>query len=298
MHITVRSYRPLADFEPVRQFLLRHHRPFNQDGNFHPMEWEYMHTHSLLPYNKLSRFGVWENAGEIVAVVNIEFEMGEVMFQLNPAYSFLKGEMLDYAEQNLYGTDEAGRRYLRVSRLHDGDHEMHGILQARGYQKTGNDEWIGFFDLTKPVPECEIPEGFTIHSLQDENDMNKINRVLWRGFDHGDGPTPEPDTVRVMQSGPRFNPALNMVVKAPNGDYAVYCGMWFEPVHRDAYLEPLCTDPDYRRMGLGKAALYEAMRRAQDLGAVRCGAGGQDFYKRAGFIPCYSKQDWHKYLDT
>lgn len=296
MNITVRAYKPLADFERVRQFLIRHHLPYNEDGNFYPSEWEYMHTHGLLPYEKLNRIGLWENENEIVAVANFEWFLGEAMFQLNPAYAFLKPEMLTYAEQNFPGVDDEGHAFLRVSRLHNTDVEMIALLKERGYEKVSS-EWIGFFELADPVPDCPLPEGFTIVSLDEENDMQKINRAMWRGFNHPGEPEDDIDGRRVMQSGPHFDPSLNLVVKAPNGDYAVYCGMWFEPVSRDAYLEPLCTDPDYRKMGLAKAALYEAMRRARAMGALRCTAGGQPFYEKVGFVQRHTKDDWLKILD-
>lgn len=297
MNITRRPYKPLADFERVRQFLLRHHQPFNADGNFYPCEWEYMHTHSLLPYDKLSRFGLWECDGELVGVAHFEWFLGEAMFELNPRYSFLKEEMLDYAQSSFPGVDDAGRPFLTVSRLHDHDEEMIAILQARGYTKTGDWDWAGFFDLAEPPPPCPLPDGFSIVSLAQENNLAKIQRLMWRGFDHEGEPDGDLDSQRVMQTGPTFNPDLNLVVKAPNGDYAVYCGMWYDAALRESYLEPLCTDPDYRKMGLAKAALYEAMRRTQAMGSLRCVAGGQPFYQKVGFVQRHRKQDWTKYLD-
>lgn len=293
MKITTRNYRPLADFEPIRQFLIANHRFHNADGNFYPSEWEYMHTHSLAPWTVFPRIGIWENEGEIVAVANVEWYLGEFMLQINPNYSFLKPEILSYAEENLSKINEDGTRTLRLSRLHDTDTEMKALLLERGYHLVGT-EWNGFFDLSNEIPVCALPEGFTIVSLQEENDLEKINRVMWRGFDHPGEPQCDIDTRRVMQSGPHFRPELNLVVKAPKGDYAVYCGMWYEPECREAYLEPLCTDPSYRRLGLAKAALYEAMRRTQSMGALSCIAGGQPFYEKVGFVQEFVKQDWEK----
>lgn len=47
-------------------------------------------------------------------------------------------------------------------------------------------------------------------------------------------------------------------------------------------------------MGLAKAALYEAMRRTKELGALSCVAGGQPFYEKVGFVQEYVKRDWKK----
>ena len=294
MNIIFRNYKPLQDFEPIRQFLIANHRFQGKDGNFYPSGWEYMHTHSWAPWNLFPRIGIWENEGEIVAVVNMEFEYGEAFFQLNHHYDFLKPQLLDYAEKNLAKDNDDGTKTLQVCRLNSNDKEMQELLKQRGYAKNDWEEWIGFYDMTKEIPICPLPEGFTMMSLAEENDLSKINRVIWRGFNHEGEPPHDLDSPNVMQSGPRFRPSLNIIIKAPNGDYAVYCGMWFEPSTREAYLEPLCTDPDYRKLGLAKAALYEAMRRTQKMGAVSCVSGGQDFYARVGFVEQYREQDWTK----
>ena len=104
--------------------------------------------------------------------------------------------------------------------------------------------------------------------------------LMWRGFEHPNEPDCSIDTRRVMQSGPHFRPELNLVVKALNGDYAVYCGMWYEPECREAYLEPLCTDPDYRKMGLQKQHYTKPCAETKELGAPFCVAGGQPFLRK------------------
>lgn len=294
MEITLRNYKPLQDFERVRQFLITNHQDHNRDGNFYPAEWEYLHTHPLASWTLFPRIGIWEKGEEIVAVAAIEWFLGEWMLQVNPGYAFLKPEMLAYAEKNLAKENPDGTKTLRIARLHDTDQEMEQLLQEQGYALVAEEDWAGFFDLTQPIPPCPLPQGFSIVSLAEENDLGKIQRALWRGFDHPGEPEESTDGCRSMQSGPHFQPELNLVGKAPNGDYAVYCGMWYEPACKEAYLEPLCTDSSYRRLGLAKAVLYEAMRRAQALGAKSCVAGGQPFYEKVGFVKAYYKRDWEK----
>lgn len=76
--------------------------------------------------------------------------------------------------------------------------------------------------FTRPAPES--PEGFTFMSLEEENDLEKINRVLYRGLDHpGDPPVEEIELRRKMQSCPRFRFDLNVVAKKPSGEHASYC---------------------------------------------------------------------------
>lgn len=85
-------------------------------------------------------------------------------------------------------------------------------------------------------------------------------------------------------AGPNFEKSLTIVVVAPNGDYVSFAGMWFDAVNRVGYVEPVATDPDYRRMGLGAAAVRGSMRRVAALGSGVIWVGSdQEFYESLGF---------------
>lgn len=98
-----------------------------------------------------------------------------------------------------------------------------------------------------------------------------------------------------MQSGPNFRLDLTIVMVAPTGEYVSFCGMWYEPQNHFAYVEPVATDPDYRRMGLGKAAVLEGVRRCVELGATVAYVGsGQEFYRAIGFRKNHVQECWRK----
>jgi predicted N-acetyltransferase YhbS len=150
--------------------------------------------------------------------------------------------------------------------------------------------------ISEPFPRISLPDGFRLKSLADDNDLRKVHRLFWRGFGHGDEP---PDdgikNRRFMQSAPNFRKDLNIVVEAPDGNFVSYCGMWYEPVNRIAYVEPVATDPDYRRKGLGRAAVLEGVRRCGDLGATVAYVGtAKPFYLSFGFRPIYTCSVWRR----
>ena len=153
--------------------------------------------------------------------------------------------------------------------------------------------------LDKPIPKIELPEGFRFQSLADENDFHKINRVLWRGFDHpGPPPKEEVEGRKFSQQAPNFRKDLNIVVVAPDGNFVSYAGMWHLKENKVAYVEPVATDPDYRRMGLGRAAVLESARRAAVEGAEITWVGsGQPFYSAIGFEKKFTAVPWVKFLD-
>ena len=100
---------------------------------------------------------------------------------------------------------------------------------------------------------------------------------------------------RKMQSVPRFRKDLNIVAVAPGGQFAAYAGLWFDPTNRLAYVEPVATDPDYRRLGLARAAVQEGIRRCAAEGADSAYVGNDlPVYRSIGFTPIYTTCCWEK----
>jgi ribosomal protein S18 acetylase RimI-like enzyme len=246
------------------------------------------------------RIGIWEDAGEIVAVVTYESVLGEAFFQVNPAYAHLKPEMLAYAEEALSGVNDRGQRFLRAY-VPDFDAAFTAVVRDRGYVlEPRAHRPMSEFVIPKPFPPIPLREGFRLKSLADDNDLVKIDRALWRGFNHPGEPSADGPAGRAaMQTGPHFRKDLNMVVEAPNGAFVAFGGMWFDPVNRFGYVEPVATDPDYRRMGLATAAVLEGIRRCGELGASLAFVGSTlPVYLAMGFKPVYVANCWEKRFAT
>ncbi len=296
MSISFRHYGEPGDFERVGDFLVENHRPGNRDGNWLQPTWEYMHSHPFLDESSLSRIGIWEDQGEIAAVAHYESTLGEAFFELAAGYALLKPALLEYAETYLARCKENGTRYLNAY-INDFDPDFEANAIRRGYRLEARFA-RPFSQLTIPQtfsPAARLPDGFQVISLADEDDLLKVDRVLWRGFNHPGEPDGDLEGRAKMQSGPHFRKELNMVVKAPNGDYAVYCGLWYEARNQFAYVEPVATDPDYRRLGLARAALYEGIKRCAALGAGTAYVGSDlEFYQALGFRKIFTSRCWIK----
>jgi len=298
MSIQFRHYNPLVDYKRVDDFLIEHYQPGNADGNWIEPAWEYMHGHPFLDRTSLDKIGIWEDDGDIVAVAHYESILGEGFFQFHPNYQHLRGEMLDYAEQNLFGVTDEGQKYLHVY-INDFDEDFRALVKARGYQpEPHNNRPMSRFIIPDPFPPVELPEGFHLTDLAEECDWAKVHRVLWRGFDHpGEPPAgdEELESRRTMFDTPTARRDLKIAVRAPNGDFAAFCGMFYEPTNHFAYVEPVATDPTYRRMGLGKAAVLEGIRRCGASGAGVAYVGSNlAFYLAIGFQVIYQSECWIK----
>ena len=294
MSITSRPYNRARDYERINQFLIDTYTV--PQGNWLGPRWEYMHFHPILDTSSMHKIGVWEENVQIVGVVNYEGDIGHAFFQLHPEHPELKGEMLDYALKNL--TRRVGDRRRLVAWINDFDAEMAALAEARGFRRDAqNSDAQSTMPIPKPFPKVALPDGFHLQSLADENDILKVHRVLHRGFSNSGEPPLEgsggPDCRRLMQSAPNFRKDLNIVVVAKDGNYVSYGGIWYEPLNKVAYVEPVATDPEYRMMGLGKAVVMEGVRRCGELGATLAYVGsGQTFYKTLGFEARFQRVPW------
>lgn len=301
MSIQLRPYNRSEDYEKVCELLLETYVDGGQYPNWLQPRWEYMHFHPNFDTSSLDKIGIWEDENKIVAVANYEDNLGDVFFAVHKDYEYLKKEMLSYAEHNLYAKTEDGKRYVRAF-INDFDVRFTRIANSYGFEKDDRySEYraISQYSIPKPFPEITLPQGFKLKSLEEDNDFHKINRVLWRGFNHaGEPPEEEIAGRKLMQSAPGFKKNLNVVVEAPDGNFVSYCGMWLLPDDQVAYVEPVATDPDYRQMGLGRVAVLEGIRRCGEMGAqVVFVETGMEFYRKIGFRVVFYRYPWIKYLD-
>ncbi|HEY5728617.1 MAG TPA: GNAT family N-acetyltransferase [Anaerolineales bacterium] len=300
MKPVLRNYHDEQDYRSVDDFLIAHYQSGNKDGNWIEPAWEYMHFHPNLDSSSLARIGIWEEAGKTVAVAHYEWHLGEAFFQFHPSYRHLRREMIGYAEKNLYGLKKDGRKYLRAY-INDNDKDFLSLIRERGYEHDPQgDRPMAKFDIPDPFPPINLPDDFQLKSLADDCDWAKVHRVLWRGFNHeGEPPAGEDEleSRRKMFDTPNARRDLKIVVEALGGNFVAFCGMFYEPTGLFAYVEPVATDPDYRRMGLGKTAVLEGIRRCSELGAKLAYVGSdQAFYLSVGFKVIHTSQCWLKYL--
>jgi GNAT superfamily N-acetyltransferase len=269
MRAEIKRYKMLSDFERVSSLLRDNFVRYQKNGNITQPRWEYAHVHPAFNYQLAHRFGIWEEQGDIVAVAFYEMDVGECFMAAKLGVRKLDVWTFDYEAQVIQ------------------------TLIKRGYEKK-HAEPIRIYRYEKGFPAYTLPKGFSMVSLEDENDIQKIHGVLWRGFNHGDEPDDEVDCRLQMQSAPHFRKDLTIIIKAPNGEYACFCGMWLDGVNDYAYLEPLATDPRYRGRGLGMAALMEAMKRTQKFGATYSTGGEGAFYTRIGFETIHHYEKWSR----
>jgi len=294
--IQVKQYSIQDDYNRVGDFLQR-----TYDGTYHhwlQARWEYMHYHPNFNESNVKKIGLFEENGKIVAVANYEENLGQAYFQYDKQYQDLKPRMLQYAEDNLFEIAKDNQKKITIY-IDDNDSVMEELALLNGYKKnTDYPEYRSHsvMDLVGYSLEYQLPSGYKITSLEEETDINKYHQVLWSGFNH-DGTTPKEDLVSryKMQSAPNYDRSLNIVAVSPDGEFASHGGIWYDPINKIGYVEPVATPPQYRRLGLAKACVLEGVKRVKEKGAERIYVGsGQKFYLAIGFKLIHSSYPWEK----
>jgi len=292
MPVVFRNYNPeplfTDDYYRVRDFLIRIDSQ-KITSRMSWSTWEWAVTHGGRDQNNLGKIGLWESGGTLVAIATYECPLGEAFLCVDEAYAHLKPELIAYAKENLH---DNGKLILS---LPDGDYEFIRSAMTQGFRPTMNNDHFALLDIDM-IPSASLPKGFSFVSMADDWDWHQYNRVMWRGFDHGGKPSHDDETIAMrkqMMSSPMIIPELAVAIKAPDGNYVSHCCMWHMPGSTVCDLEPLVTDPDYRKMGLGRAVVYETAKRCGQRGAKQLAwALSQQFYCNIGFYPTHTYTYW------
>lgn len=292
MCVKIRSYTKEAgyseDFQRICEFLIRINRDKIITPNYLWARWIWQFG-PYMSMEYLSHIGVVEDNGIIVGLVTYENNLGEAYFCLEEGYNHLKPQLIEYALQNLSLNGE-----IKIL-LTDGDLEYQQAAVQKGFIPTTQRSSVAVMDINHHT--YTLPAGYGMMSFDDERfDVERYYNAIWRGFNNQRQRNErEMESMRKREgfNAPYLNLDLRILVVAPNGDYAAHCGMWCIPDSGYAYVEPVFTLPEYRRMGLGKAAVLEGVNRCGKLGAKQAYVlSSQQFYYSIGFYPIQNDTWW------
>ena len=296
MTITSRSYTAdpgfSSDFYRVRDFLVRINSPRLITPGFPWGRWQWAFSVSSQDEGHLDRITLWENDGEIVAIAAYELQLGEGFLVVDPAHEHLLPEMVAIATERL--ADEDGQVKFLVS---DRDETLQDAVYAAGYRPTDDREWDSWLPIAQIDLTTDVADGYRLVSRADEPDDDLYGETLWRGFNHESkgpfAPTPHARAIYDrLRSDSAYQMDKQMLVIAPDGRGAAFCGIWHLPGTPYAIVEPVATAPEHRRKGLARAAIHEAIRRVAAQGATEVWVGSdQPLYRAIGFRP-YSADTW------
>lgn len=132
-------------------------------------------------------------------------------------------------------------------------------------EKATGHEWeYDLANLSEPRP---IAEGFTIGTLDGLDDREAIypgiSDCIGEAFGREADRTP---ILRSLEANPLFRPELSVYALSPDGTVAAYCRGTVDPDNGVCGIDPVCTHPEFQRLGLGKAAVRRCFTNQRALG--------------------------------
>ena len=139
------------------------------------------------------------------------------------------------------------------------------VFEQFGFTETPRTSIEWEYLLADMPDTSKLPEGFTVETLSYEQgvDYAGIAECIKRAFDTD---RDVQATLVSLEANPMFRPDLSVFVRSPDGRVAAYCRGTVDPLNGVAAIDPVCTHPDFGRMGLGKAVVQACFRAQRDLG--------------------------------
>ncbi|MGN0664964.1 MAG: GNAT family N-acetyltransferase [Huintestinicola sp.] len=293
MIITTKQFQILTDIDLVWDFFTDTYDRYNGGGIAAPF-YEYAVSSSWMEtsYQHLNRF--WFDGDKVVGFVFNEYSVTDIYFKVRPGYEFLRKEMVDYVIDHMPNFDNK-QQFV----LFNGQEFLMEEAKKRGFEQI-YDHADSQFDFEKELNYL-LPKGF--HFVDPSNtDPVKLARCCWYGFNHHEDKgqfvnwhlqdnsfnwTPQKAYKGVVASviapSPHSTHQYDVIIADEEDEYACFSGMWWVPENKLAYMEPLCTIPKYRKMGLASAALSKHYHTLKPLGATHMTGGGDPFYEKLGF---------------
>jgi mycothiol synthase len=176
-------------------------------------------------------------------------------------------------------------------------------LTARGFQRSqGSITYMvrRLGDLSAPPP---LPPGFEIRAVAGEHEAETRAAAQYAAFNSSWDVARYVARYRRFMRSPVYDPELDLIGLAPEGQAAAFCVCWLDDVNRVGHFEPVGTHAAFHRQGLGKAVLWEGLRRMKARGmetATVCpesdSPAAVGLYESAGFQPVHDLWTFSKLL--
>jgi len=312
MVLKMRSFTWKKDFELVRAFLLLTYNLTRSFQNWIPSMFENI---KFGPCGRKYRdeedeyIKIWENPNDsdissVSKIVAVTFckPSGDCWIQIHPDYRFSEKEIVLWLEEQRRKVKNNKKVKLKLRfRVDETDEKRIALLTDLGYQDCGLQDYNRERPVDKPIPDCQLTDGFTIRSVDVEEDYVQYKKVLAAVFSHCGRMTKR--TARIYSTASFYNKDLDLVAVDSHGNFAAFCTVRMDPVSRMAELEPVGTHPDYRTLGLAKSVICEGLRRLQKyhpsslciLGAATSEAANR-LYDSVGFTEKTEVHLWQKEL--
>jgi ribosomal protein S18 acetylase RimI-like enzyme len=165
--------------------------------------------------------------------------------------------------------------------VRDDDLRLVDALEQSGFALEGGGSTATWLDGSCRPEVSSPPPGFRLLTRADTAD--RAHHMIRRNGEH---------VAERLAECSLYDPELDLLVQAPNGDVAAYALFWADPVTRVGLVEPMRTESEYQRLGLARHLLTAGLERLAARGYERFkvshnndNPAARGLYIGAGFVP-------------
>ena len=195
---------------------------------------------------------------------------------------------------------------LRCRRVREDNSKRISALERQEFRRDTNREGLRMVrPLDVPLDRPLIPQGFKIRHLSGRDEIEAYVTLVNSAIP---GATSVETHQRWIET-PEYIPELDLIAVTDDGTFAVFCQSYYDPLdlarstRREGWTDPIGTAPAYRKKGLARAIILEALWRLKGRGiedAVLGVAGSnkvaQKLYESIGYRAIYRMYDHVKVL--
>jgi GNAT superfamily N-acetyltransferase len=168
----------------------------------------------------------------------------------------LCAQIIHWAEHCARKTPGQGKLTTLDASCRDDDAGRITFLEHFGFQRTEGSTIRMMRDLSQPIPEPALPQGFLIRPIAGVQEAETV-AAMHRAAFGTDYMTTE-NRLTIMQTS-EYDSSLDLIVAAPDGTIAANCICSVDKESKTGNTDPIATHPKYQRMGLARALLLTGL---------------------------------------
>ncbi|MGM0834685.1 MAG: GNAT family N-acetyltransferase [Bacillota bacterium] len=283
--LIIRTYKDSNDLKRMQKLT---QAIWKLEPNFHigDLAWQrYRHVGRVDDWDT----AIWEMDGKPVAWGWIQTP-GELICQVHPDFPEVAKGVIDWFDK-ITKTNEQ-----KVTVLEKETHLISALEDSLFKPSVQKPEVLNKISLDGGPFPIQLPDKFKGRHIKGSEDLT--NRVAVHKAAFHKTRVTEESYLNVMNTYP-YDSSLDWVIEAQNGEFVASCLIWFDEVNKVGLLEPVGTDPRFRRMGLAGSVCKLALNALSEKGAktavvVCTSPDACELYKSIGFEQFAQTKSFHR----
>ena len=252
---------------------------------------------------------IWNNSdGTLCGFALVDLSVWGLFYLVSPSEEGgpLEREILSWACSRASHISRGESITLRCRRVRADNSKRISSLERQGFRCDTDREGLRMVrSLDVPLDKPLIPQGFKIRHLSGQDEVEAYVALVNSAISQATSA----ETHQRWIETPEYIPELDLIAVADDGTFAAFCQSYYDPLElaqstrREGWTDPIGTAPAYRKKGLARAIVLEALWRLKRRGIEDAvlGVGGtnkvaQKLYESIGYRVIYKMYDYVKVL--